>query len=37
MLTGTAVMLTAKFMALPGDAVYYGLAASLAVLLAFKK
>lgn len=33
MITGTAAMLLAKFLALPGDPVYYGLLLSLVVLL----
>ncbi len=37
MVGGTAAMLIAKFTTLPGDAVYYGLAVALGILLAFKK
>ena len=37
MVGGTAAMLIAKFTTMPGDAVYYGLAVALGVLLAFKK
>ena len=37
MVAGTAAMLLAKALALPADAVYYGLAASLIVLCLFRK
>ena len=37
MIAGTAVMLTAKLLALPGDPVYYGLGTSLLLMLALRR